>query len=82
MKAGSQVWIAKPSLTNQASNICIFDRVSTLRSALEASPDLREWVLQRSVRLYPRAKRITLPSYLSYARAEGCSYRVYILTLM
>lgn len=48
MEDGSQTWIAKPSLTNQALEICIFDRVSTLKSALEANPDLREWVLQRS----------------------------------
>ena len=47
MKDGSEVWIAKPSLTNQALEICIFDRVSTLKAALEANPDLREWVLQR-----------------------------------
>lgn len=47
MQPGSQTWIAKPSLTNQALGICIFDRVSTLRAALEANPDLQEWVLQR-----------------------------------
>lgn len=47
MKDGSEVWIAKPSLTNQALEICIFDRVSILKAALEANPDLREWVLQR-----------------------------------
>ena len=43
------MWIAKPSLTNQAVAVCIFDRVQQLRSALEAAPDLREWVLQRQV---------------------------------
>ena len=47
MADGSAVWIAKPSITNQAAGICIFDRVATLRAALEASEDLREWVLQR-----------------------------------
>lgn len=47
MADGSAVWIAKPSITNQATGICIFDRVGTLRDALEASEDLREWVLQR-----------------------------------
>jgi Tubulin-tyrosine ligase family len=47
MEDGSATWIAKPSLTNQATGICIFNRCSDLRSALEASEDLREWVLQR-----------------------------------
>lgn len=47
MKEGEEVWIAKPSLTNQALSVCIFDRVAALRAALEAAPDLREWVLQR-----------------------------------
>ena len=47
MADGSAVWIAKPSITNQATGICIFDRAGTLRAALEASEDLREWVLQR-----------------------------------
>lgn len=40
-------WIAKPSITNQATGICIFDRVSQLVEALHANEDLREWVLQR-----------------------------------
>ena len=47
MADGSATWIAKPSITNQAIGICIFDRVSTLRSALEAAEDMREWVVQR-----------------------------------
>ena len=47
MADGSDVWIAKPSITNQAIGVCIFDRVSMLKAALEAHPDLREWVLQR-----------------------------------
>ena len=49
MADGSAIWIAKPSITNQAIGICIFDRVSTLRSALEAAEDMREWVVQRRV---------------------------------
>ena len=49
MVDGSATWIAKPSITNQAIGICIFDRVSTLRSALEAAEDMREWVVQRQV---------------------------------
>ena len=47
MREGEEVWIAKPSLTNQALSVCIFDRVQLLRDALEAAPNLREWVLQR-----------------------------------
>ena len=49
MADGSAVWIAKPSVTNQALGICIFDRVSSLRAALEAAEGMREWVLQRCV---------------------------------
>ena len=47
MADGSATWIAKPSITNQAIGICIFDRASTLRAALEAAEDMREWVVQR-----------------------------------
>lgn len=47
MPDGSARWIAKPSITNQATGICIFDRVSQLEAALHANQDLREWVLQR-----------------------------------
>ena len=47
MPDGSARWIAKPSITNQATGICIFDRVSQLEAALHANGDLREWVLQR-----------------------------------
>lgn len=49
MADGSATWIAKPSITNQAIGICIFDRVSALRTALEAAEDMREWVVQRQV---------------------------------
>jgi hypothetical protein len=52
MEDGSAVWIAKPSITNQAKGICIFDRCSDLRTALENSEDLREWVVQRWHPLY------------------------------
>ena len=47
MADGSAVWIAKPSVTNQALGICVFDRVATLRAALERAEGMREWVLQR-----------------------------------
>ena len=52
MADGSATWIAKPSITNQAISICIFDRVSTLRAALEAAEDMREWVVQRCVKTW------------------------------
>ncbi|DBA82917.1 TPA: hypothetical protein ACH3X1_006707 [Trebouxia sp. C0004] len=49
MPDGSARWIAKPSITNQATGICIFERVSQLETALYANEDLREWVLQRYI---------------------------------
>ncbi|BDA50216.1 probable tubulin polyglutamylase TTLL2 [Coccomyxa sp. Obi] len=49
MEDGSATWIAKPSITNQAIGICIFDRVSTLREALQQAEGMREWVLQRYI---------------------------------
>ena len=49
MEPGSAVWIMKPSLTNQGAGICIIDSCAGLRAALEAAPDLREWVVQRYV---------------------------------
>ena len=52
MDEGEEVWIAKPSLTNQALSVCIFDHVQQLRSAVEAAPDLREWVLQRCAAMH------------------------------
>ena len=47
MPDGSAIWIAKPSITNQAAGICVFDRVATLQAAVEAAEDLHEWVVQR-----------------------------------
>lgn len=49
---GSEAWILKPSLTNQAAGIVVFDRVDTLVAALQAegAEDVREWVLQRYIR--------------------------------
>lgn len=47
MEDGSATWIAKPSITNQALGIFIFDRVSALREALHQAESMREWVLQR-----------------------------------
>lgn len=47
MPDNSARWIAKPSVTNQARGIFLFDRVSQLQAALQANEDLLEWVLQR-----------------------------------
>ncbi|KAK9903517.1 hypothetical protein WJX75_007884 [Coccomyxa subellipsoidea] len=49
MEDGSATWIAKPSITNQAVGIFIFDRVSALREALHQAEGMREWVLQRYI---------------------------------
>lgn len=51
MEPGSITWIAKPSITNQAIGICIFDRVSQLQAAVETeeAEDLHEWVIQRYI---------------------------------
>ena len=46
MEPGSAVWIAKPSVTNQALGIAVIDSCAGLRAALEAQPELREWVVQ------------------------------------
>lgn len=66
MPDGSARWIAKPSITNQATGICIFDRVSQLEAALHANEDLREWVLQRWVCQKAHAPQHSVPSF-------GCS---------
>ena len=47
MPDGEAIWIAKPSLTNQALAVAVFDSVQQLTGALEAAPQLHEWVLQR-----------------------------------
>ena len=49
MEPGSAVWIMKPSLTNQGAGISVIDSCAGLRAALEAAPDLREWVVQRYI---------------------------------
>ena len=49
MREGEETWILKPSLTNQALAVTVFDRVADLYTALEAAPKLHEWVLQRCV---------------------------------
>ena len=49
MREGEETWILKPSLTNQALAVTVFNRVADLYTALEAAPKLHEWVLQRCV---------------------------------
>ncbi|KAL3152686.1 hypothetical protein ABBQ38_012281 [Trebouxia sp. C0009 RCD-2024] len=61
MPDGSARWIAKPSITNQATGICIFDRVSQLVTALHANEDLREWVLQRE-KIWVHSSDVCWPS--------------------
>ena len=41
------LWILKPSVTNKGSNISVLRGYEDLLDALEDSPDMREWVLQR-----------------------------------
>mmetsp|Transcript_2633 Transcript_2633/g.7837 ORF Transcript_2633/g.7837 Transcript_2633/m.7837 type:complete len:443 (-) Transcript_2633:1024-2352(-) len=50
MEPGSAQWIAKPSVTNQGLGIAVIDSCAGLRAALEAQPELREWVVQRYIR--------------------------------
>lgn len=40
-------WILKPSVTNKGSNITVLRTWDELLDALEWTPDIREWVLQR-----------------------------------
>eukprot|EP00123_Amoebidium_parasiticum_P011175 comp20558_c0_seq1/m.26399 comp20558_c0_seq1/g.26399 ORF comp20558_c0_seq1/g.26399 comp20558_c0_seq1/m.26399 type:complete len:384 (-) comp20558_c0_seq1:454-1605(-) len=49
MEPGSERWILKPSVTNQAAGVTIFDSVEGLQEAVEANPDLRQWVVQRYI---------------------------------
>eukprot|EP01025_Chloroclados_australasicus_P033285 TRINITY_DN3389_c0_g1_i1.p1 TRINITY_DN3389_c0_g1~~TRINITY_DN3389_c0_g1_i1.p1 ORF type:complete len:450 (-),score=50.64 TRINITY_DN3389_c0_g1_i1:324-1673(-) len=42
-------WIAKPSLTNQATSIFIFSTEEQLRENLSKHPCLREWVIQEYI---------------------------------
>ena len=42
-------WMLKPSVTNQAQGIAVARSRAEVRQSLAASPDLREWVLQRYV---------------------------------
>ena len=67
MPDGSACWIAKPSITNQAAGICVFDRVSTLQAAVEAAEDLHEWVVQRYAAL-----QLTWPP--SLLRVPACGH--------
>ena len=46
---GCEVWIAKPSITNQGLSVCVFNRLTTLERCVRDAEDIREWVLQRYV---------------------------------
>ena len=48
---GTEWWILKPSMTNQARGILVFNHLAQLRAALceEGAEDVREWVLQRYI---------------------------------
>ena len=76
MKEGEGTWILKPSLTNQALAVTVFDRVADLYTALEAAPKLHEWVLQRCV---PGGRCDVAPVLLSVhtrLRCGGCGSSV------
>ena len=45
----SVVWILKPSVVNKGIGISLLKDWEGLLDALEASPDIREWVLQRYI---------------------------------
>ena len=74
MADGSATWIAKPSITNQAIGICIFDRVSTLRAALEAADDMREWVVQRCASIWVSSTAAALLHVLKHPRTAIWSH--------
>jgi hypothetical protein len=44
---GDWTWILKPSVTNKGADITVMKTWDELLDALEWSPDIREWVLQR-----------------------------------
>ena len=48
---GSEWWILKPSMTNQARGILVFNQLESLKEALRAdgADEVREWVLQRYI---------------------------------
>ena len=51
MVDGRDWWILKPSMTNQARGILVFNQLEQLKAALceEGAEDVREWVLQRYI---------------------------------
>ena len=46
---GAAKWIVKPSVANRAAGVAVVDGCAGLRRALEAIPEMREWVVQRYV---------------------------------
>jgi len=61
-----KVFIAKPSLLNQASLLLVFDAVSDLVSLLEEYPEVREWVVQRYIHppLLIRGRKFHIRTYV------------------
>jgi tubulin---tyrosine ligase len=62
------LWILKPSVTNKGANISIVRDWDGLLDALEDTPDMREWVLQKY-----------LPNPLLVNRGHKFHLRVYVL---
>lgn len=46
---GEARWIVKPSVANRAAGVAVVDGCVGLRKALEAIPEMREWVVQRYI---------------------------------
>jgi hypothetical protein len=53
------IWILKPSVANKAIDISVIRSWSSLIDALERVPDMREWVLQRSVSQSLKLKHVS-----------------------
>lgn len=49
LQQSKSIWIAKPSLTNGGSGLELVTSTGALLTALRASPELREWVVQRYI---------------------------------
>ena len=60
------VWIAKPSVMNQGTAVVIFDRINRLQTAVEAAPEIQEWVVQRYVHppLLIRQRKFHIRTYV------------------
>ena len=80
MVDGVDWWILKPSMTNQARGILVFNRLEQLKAALleDGAEDVREWVLQRYIHrpLLVQGRKFHLRMY---ALAVG-ALSVYVFT--